>query len=124
MFDERYLEYMELFNERYFYDCHEVLEDLWLDNDGPSRKYYQALIHFATAFQHLFRRNMAGFRSRLISTEAYLASYPDQYEGLDLVQIRGVIRYWRELLDRCGDSGPAVLAYDDTRVPMLELQGQ
>lgn len=120
MFDERYLEYVELFNERCFYDCHEVLEDLWLDNDGPSRRFYQGLIHFATAFQHLLRRNMAGFEGRLNSAEAYLASYPDHYEGLNLAEIRKAITHWKERLARRAEGD--ILPFDDTAVPILKLE--
>ena len=120
MFDERYLEYVELFNERCFYDCHEVLEDLWLDNNGPSRRFYQGLIHFATAFQHLLRRNMAGFESRLNSTQDYLAPYQDHYEGLNVVAIRQAIACWKERLARRSEG--EILPFDDAAIPILKLE--
>ena len=50
MYEERYLKFFELFNERDFYECHEVLEDLWMETVDGDRPYYQGLIQTATAF--------------------------------------------------------------------------
>ena len=118
-YDERYLEYFELFNERYFYDCHEVLEDLWLDTTEYSRKFYQGLIHLATAFQHLFRGNRAGSEQRFRSTLEYLRHYPHVFEGLNLESVRENIHYW---LEQLRNSPPEMcVAYCDANVPRLSL---
>ena len=121
-YDSRYLEYIELFNVREFYDCHEVLEDLWLDDWGDRKKFYQGLIQFATAFYHLYRRNMSGCEKLLASSKAYLSRYPDFFEGLDLAEIRKVIHYWQhKLAARRGDE---IVAYDDSKIPMLKLENR
>jgi len=118
-YDERYLEYFDLFNERYFYDCHEVLEDLWLDTFESSRKFYQGLIHLATAFQHLFRGNRAGSEQRFLSTLEYLRHYPHVFEGLDLEAVRASIHYWLEQL-RVSSPETRVI-YCDAMVPKLSV---
>ena len=115
MYDERYLEYIELFNDRAFYDCHEVLEDLWLDNDDDSRRFYQGLIHLAAAYLLLFRGNHRGCTQRFTTTLAHLQAYPAIYEGLDVDSIRANVSMW--LLDL--QSGAPT--YDDARVPRLKL---
>lgn len=117
-YDERYLEYFELFNERYFYDCHEVLEDLWLDNDGDSRKFYQGLIHLATAYQHLFRRNRAGCEARFRTALKYLEPYGEYYEGLDLMKVRVNVALWLGRMT----TAPGPATYRDADVPVLELK--
>lgn len=118
-YDHRYLEYITLFNRRDFYDAHEVLEDLWLDDAGERHKFYQGLIHFAAAFQLLWRRNLAGFRLRLDSTKKYLAGYPDEYEGLNLAEVRRVIGYWQGTV---ADTEPGgMVDYDDSMIPHLKL---
>ena len=120
IYDSRYLEYIELFNEREFYDCHEVLEDLWLDDWGDRKKFYQGLIQFATAFYHLYRRNMSGCEKLLASSKSYLSRYPDFFEGLDLAELRGVIHYWQlKLAARHADE---IVPYDDSKIPMLKLR--
>ena len=118
-YDERYIEYVELFNERYFYDCHEVLEDLWLDDIGPARRFYQGLIHLATAFQHLFRGNRAGAEQRFRSTLDYLSEYPHVFEGLNLETIRANIHYWLAKLQK--DSTTTCPLYRDEMVPRLQV---
>lgn len=120
LYDERFLEYVELFNERCFYDSHEALEDLWLDSHGENRFFYQGLIHLAAAFHHLARRNMEGFETRLRSARAHLSGYPELYEGIDLRLVRGSIAVWLERL-AAREAGKA-LPYDEEQVPVLKLE--
>lgn len=119
MLEEAYIEYIELFNERDFYDCHEVLEELWLDYEGPARKYYQGLIHLASAYLLLLRGKMPGCRARFLSTLKYFADYPDTYMGLHLAPLRENVTLWLERLDAC-PAGEQV-AYRDADVPVLQL---
>ena len=118
MHHEEYLEFIELFNERCFYDCHEVLEELWLDYQGPSRRYYQGLIHLASAYLLLFRGKMPGSRARFMSTLDYFAEYPPIYLGLALDPLRDNIQMW---LDRLDASPSGSTPYVDADVPMLAL---
>ncbi len=117
--EEQYVEYVELFNERNFYDCHEVLEELWLDYEGPARKYYQGLIHLASAYLLLMRGNMRGCRARFASTLGYFSEYPTTYMGLDLEPLRVNVALWLDRLD--GSDPGARLRYVDSDVPMLKL---
>jgi predicted metal-dependent hydrolase len=116
IYDDRYLEYIELFNERDFYDCHEVLEDLWLDNDGPDRRFYQGLIHLASAFLLLMRGKFRGSRSRFASTLVYLAEYPEHFHGLDLAMLKRNAAFWLNELEAAG-----MAIYRDAEVPVLKL---
>lgn len=117
--EDEYVEFIELFNERNFYDCHEVLEELWLDYEGPARRYYQGLIHLASAYLLLMRGNMRGCRARFASTLGYFSEYPENYLGLDLEPLRVNVAMWLDRLDGC-DTG-ARLRYVDAEVPMLSL---
>lgn len=52
--DSRYLGYFTCFNAGQYYEAHDVLEDLWLqDRSNPESAFYKALIQFAGAFVHL-----------------------------------------------------------------------
>lgn len=117
--EDEYLEFIELFNERDFYDCHEVLEELWLDYEGPARRYYQGLIHLASAYLLLMRGNMRGCRARFESTLKYFQDYPATYLGLDLDPVRRNISMW---LDRLSRAAPGTqVPYIDADVPVLRL---
>lgn len=119
MFYDEYLEYIELFNQRDFYDCHEALEELWLDYFGPDRRFYQGLIHLATAYQLLWRDRLPGSKARFASTINYLADYPEQHLGLDLKEVRENAKLWLSRLEN--DPSYSATKYNDSEVPFLEL---
>jgi predicted metal-dependent hydrolase len=72
---------VELFNRRQFFECHEVLEEIWTPERGPRRLFLQSLIHFAVAFYHDQRGNPVGatrqLRKGLRKVEAYLPMCED-----------------------------------------------
>ncbi len=45
--------YLQCFNQTEYYEAHDVLEHLWLQNEGPDRAFLKGLIQFAGAFVHL-----------------------------------------------------------------------
>lgn len=94
--DERYLRFFELFNERDFYECHEVLEELWMETRAEERSYYQGLIQTATAFYHLANGNLQGARKLFTTGIRYLESFPDHYMGFGLEAYRATCRAWLE----------------------------
>ena len=74
---------IRLFNGREFYECHEVLEDVWMIEQGPSRLFLQSIIHFAVAFYHEGRANPVGAIRQLRKGLEKLADYLPDYEGVD-----------------------------------------
>jgi predicted metal-dependent hydrolase len=74
---------ISLYRAGEFFECHEVLEELWTPMRGPHRLYLQALIHFAVAFYHQQRGNPLGAERQLRKALRKLESYLPQYEGLD-----------------------------------------
>ncbi len=56
--DPRYLGYFACFNAGQYYEAHDVLEDLWLeDRATPESAFYKGLIQFAGAFVHLKKQH-------------------------------------------------------------------
>lgn len=55
-----YLEGIREFNDREFFEAHEVWEDVWHVATGSKRYFYQGLIQIAVAFEHWRRGNPAG----------------------------------------------------------------
>lgn len=55
-----------LFNEEKFFECHEFLEDLWIeDNTDNARYVYWAVIQYAVAMYHLREDNVKGVQGLL-----------------------------------------------------------
>lgn len=74
---------IQLFNDGEFFECHEVLEDLWRPTQGPRRLFLQAVIHFAVALYHCQQNNPPGARRQLRKSLKKLAGYLPEYEGVD-----------------------------------------
>lgn len=51
--DPRFLGFFHCFNRGDYYEAHDVLEDLWLETQGPDREFHKGLIQVAGAFVHL-----------------------------------------------------------------------
>ena len=78
-----YLRGIELYRTGEFFECHEVLEELWTPMRGPHRLFLQALIHFAVAFYHQQRHNPLGAERQLCKALRKLERYLPLYEGVD-----------------------------------------
>jgi predicted metal-dependent hydrolase len=79
-----YLQGIEHFNACDFFESHEVWEELWTEDRGPSRKFYQGLIQVAVALHHFGNGNIRGAKKLFISSQAYLDPYRPKHLGLDL----------------------------------------
>ena len=45
--DPRFLKGIEEFNQGLFFECHETLEEIWLEEHGEDRAFYQGIIQIA-----------------------------------------------------------------------------
>ena len=48
--DPRFLKGIEEFNQQLFFECHETLEEIWLEDHGEDRQFYQGIIQIAAAY--------------------------------------------------------------------------
>jgi len=78
---------IELFNAGEFYECHEVLEDVWRPSGGAERDFLQALIHFAVGFYHHRQGNPVGAELQLRKGLRKLAGYLPVFEGVDTARL-------------------------------------
>jgi predicted metal-dependent hydrolase len=78
---------IELFNHCAFFECHEVLEDLWRPERGPRRLFLQGVIHLAVGFYHHQQRNRMGAERQLKKGLKKLAGYLPQCEGIDTARL-------------------------------------
>lgn len=82
--DPRYLEGIRHFNERCFFEAHEVWEELWLDCENSERRFFQGLIQVAVCLHHFGRGNTLGARKLYHSSRAYLERYGATHQQLDI----------------------------------------
>ena len=86
-YDSRYLAGIEHFNVCDFFEAHEVWEELWVDIEGPTRKFYQGLIQVAVCLHHFGNGNIRGARKLYHTSCQYLEAYLPVHEGLDVEKL-------------------------------------
>jgi len=88
------IEGIDRFNARQFYECHDVLESLWLKTAGRARDFYKGLLQAAVAFYHWSRGNPAGAMSLYRSSSRYLKRYRPVFLDID---VDAFLRQYTEL---------------------------
>ena len=82
--DPRYREFVRRFNLEEFFEAHDVLEDLWRENGGNDREFFQGLIQIAAALEHRRRGNLRGAAGVVESARRHLLPYGPTHLGVDL----------------------------------------
>ncbi len=85
--DERFKKGLELFNEEKFFECHEVVEKLWLETKDKNRNLYKGVIQAAVALHHLKRGNLNGAEHLFKTSTRYLAKYQSRTLGLNIKKL-------------------------------------
>lgn len=92
---------IDCFNRRQFFTCHELLEEIWLEEPEEEKTFYQGLIQVAAAFHQLFeKRNPRGALSLMRRGVKKLERYPPTYHGINLAGLLAALAPWLESLAR------------------------
>jgi predicted metal-dependent hydrolase len=83
---EEYLYGIDLYNYAYWWECHEIFEELWhaVGHDTEQGNFFQALIQLAAANLKRFLGNEPAARRLVRSGLARLRKVPPIYMGLDV----------------------------------------
>lgn len=49
-YDPRFYRAVEEFNQGLFFECHETLEELWIEENGRDRVFYQGILQIAAGY--------------------------------------------------------------------------
>ncbi|WP_334073326.1 MULTISPECIES: DUF309 domain-containing protein [Paenibacillus] len=97
-YDPLYLAYLVYFNrDRDYFECHEVLEELWLKMDREPL--YKGLLQVAVGLYHFRNGNVTGGRKMLRSAAERLEVYPEDSLGIDLGRLRDEAAEYANCLD-------------------------
>lgn len=92
MIDDRLIQGIDLFNQKKFFEAHEVLEELWNDQPEPEKQLTQGLIQIAVGYHHLLRGNFVGAKKLLIKGFERLKPFCPQHEHLDFRELEDFVR--------------------------------
>lgn len=85
--DERYIAFISYFNsERDYFECHEVMEELWLEEGR--HPLLQGLLQAAVGLHHWHNDNFTGAVKLMKAGLGKLSAYDDVVLGLDLARLR------------------------------------
>jgi len=87
MNEEKFREGVRLFNERKFFECHDLFEEIWMNEDGSEGEFFRGLIHLAVGSYHVNNRNYRGAKSQLIKGVQKLEPYEPEYLGIRLTPL-------------------------------------
>jgi uncharacterized protein len=114
-----YREGLRLFNEEDFFECHEVLEELWSETRGDERKFLQGLIQAAVALFHFGNENFGGAKKLYTAAREKLEPFGEEYMGIALGRFLNDFRTcFQELLDNT-EVYPTTVALKDELVPKI-----
>ncbi|WP_420329504.1 DUF309 domain-containing protein, partial [Paenibacillus graminis] len=85
-YERLYLAYLVYFNrDRDYFECHEVLEELWLARDKDPL--YKALLQAAVGLYHFRNSNVRGGMIMLNRAHEVLQRYPADMLGINLAKL-------------------------------------
>ncbi len=124
-----YRAFFHCWNEKRYYEAHDVLEQLWLKDKSPDADYFKGLIQAAGAFVHLqkrFEHPLHAKHSRRLSpavrlfrlAERNLSRFAPQHHGLDVAALCQLLRTWA---DRIVASDYTINPWSPETAPKLQL---
>ncbi len=92
---------MDLYNAGQYWECHEALEEVWLEARPEDKLFLQGLIQASAAFhKYLVQKNAVGGIKLLARALDKLTRYGDDYMGLDMGAFKqGLNTCWREIIN-------------------------
>ena len=89
---------VDQFNDRRFWECHETLEEVWLETPYPLRFFYHAVIKTAVGFHHMSRHNLHGAETKLSDGVRLLRLFQPSFLGVRTDALLGDGSEWLEKL--------------------------
>jgi predicted metal-dependent hydrolase len=90
--DPRFLKGIEEFNQGLYFECHETLEEIWLEERGEDRRFYQGLIQIAAGYFKLQQGVPVGAIKLWRMGLEKVVPYGPNYEGIELESFTTSVR--------------------------------
>ena len=106
------------FNNREWYECHETIEELWLDETGEMRNFLQGTLQISVALLHWRNGNYGGAISLLESGVKYLKCVSDVCLWVDVLALIADSERVRVSLEELGKE--RMCSLDSTLIPLIK----
>lgn len=113
---------LHLFNQRQFFEAHEVWEDLWRPlPQGQPKRFYQGLIQCAVALLHAQRGNSTGARRVWLRAQGKFQGLPATYLGLTIAPFLADMSHFLAPMLTTTPTTPAISTLDFSQAPQIRL---
>ncbi len=112
------LEGVRLFNAGEFFECHEALEEIWLEERDPIRYLYQGILQIGVGFYHLQNGNWRGATGLLRNGTQRLREFEPETLGIDVARLVRESERCLEELEALGRE--RVGEFDASKIPKVE----
>ena len=110
---------IEEFNRGEFYECHEYLEEAWMQEPRRVRFLYQGILQVGVGFYHQHNGNWRGATGLLRNGIARLKEFEPESLGIDVARLVRECERCLEELEQLGRE--RVREFDTSRIPRVEL---
>lgn len=114
-----YYEFFVKYNEEDYYTCHDLLEEMWLEDRG--NLFLKGLLQMAVAQYHYSYGNIKGARLMMEVAEQYLTTYSPVYWDLDVQRVVVFIQTCRSIIPNDIEQVPYEEVYTLPPLPKLNL---
>ena len=97
---DQVLDGIALFNREEFYDCHDTIEEIWLQESNDEQPFLQGLIQAAVAFHHYQDGKLGAARSMLSLAIEKLEGFPETHHQVLLKEFLEGLSAWKTGLDQ------------------------
>jgi uncharacterized protein len=112
------LEGIEEFNRGEFFECHEFLEEAWMQESGRIRYLYQGILQVGVGFYHLQNGNWRGATGLLRNGTVRLKEFEPVTLGVDVAKL---VRESERCLQELETLGRERLdEFDASKIPKVE----
>lgn len=112
---------IEEFNRGEFFECHEYLEEAWIQEPRRVRFLYQGILQVGVGFYHQQNGNWRGATGLLRNGTARLKEFEPETLGIDVTKL---VRECELCLKELEDLGrERVREFDTSKVPKVEWAG-
>ena len=75
------------FNGQFYFECHDILEDIWMDAPAAEKPFFQGLLYIAVGLYHFEDENYKGALSQLDKAKKRLEPFLPEYHGVSLEKL-------------------------------------
>ena len=111
--DPRLQKGIDEFNQQLFFECHETLEEIWLEEHGEDRTFYQGIIQIAAGYFKLQQGVPAGAIKLWRMGLEKIEPYSPVYLGVELASFSAAVKqnlHELEAVQKTATDSPALAA--------------